>query len=199
MREFDYVENVKIKSTVDPFMRSRNVYFAANGLRPFTKHYHFLDSQQVDIIPKLVEIEMDSGTFRTYEDVDVFQNGKKIAHFRIQKPNHKFGDTSRPDIAAGLGSPSVLVETYSTDPYDRTRPAPSNAYSATSKLLNIDVRSLSNEQRYYGYITPGAKLVGRTSGAVARIKRSDLISDNWGDIVAAFFRSKHKSSTTNQG
>ena len=57
---------------------------------------------------------MDSGTFRTYEDVDVFQNGKKIAHFRIQKPNHKFGDTSRPDIAAGLGSPSVLVETYST-------------------------------------------------------------------------------------
>ena len=187
MREFDYVENVKIKSTVDPFMRSRNVYFAANGLRPFTKHYHFLDSQQVDIIPKLVEIEMDSGTFRTYEDVDVFQNGRKIAHFRIQKPNHKFGDTSRPDIAAGLGSPSVLVETYSTDPYDRTRPAPSNAYSATSKLLNIDVRSLSTEQRYYGYITPGAKIVGRTSGAVARIKRSDLISDNWGDIVAAFF------------
>jgi hypothetical protein len=24
-------------------MRSRNVYFNANGLRPFTKHYHYLD------------------------------------------------------------------------------------------------------------------------------------------------------------
>ena len=186
-REFDYVESVKIKSTVDPFMRSRNVYFAANGLRPFTKHYHFLDSQQVDIIPKLVEINMSSGTFRTFEDVDVFQGGKKIAHFRIQKPNHKFGDTSRPDIGAGLGSPSVIVEEYSTDPYDRTRPAPSNAYSATSKLLNIDVRSLANVAKYYGYIVPGAKIVGRTSGAVATIKRSELISDNWGDILASFF------------
>ena len=55
-KEFDYVENVKITSTVDPFMRSREVYFLANGLKPNTKHYHFLDSQQVDIIPKLVEI-----------------------------------------------------------------------------------------------------------------------------------------------
>ena len=118
-REFDYVENVKITSTVDPYMRSRNVYFNANGLRPFTKHYHFLDNQQVDVVPKVCEIQMQSGTFTVFEDADVFYGGKKIGFFRIQKPNHKFGDTSRPDIGSGLGSPSVNVEEYTTDPYDR--------------------------------------------------------------------------------
>ena len=36
-REFDYVEDVKVSGEADPWMRSRNVYFNANGLRPFTK------------------------------------------------------------------------------------------------------------------------------------------------------------------
>ena len=65
---------------------------------------------------------------------------------RIQRPNHKFGDTSRPDIGAGLGSPAVLVEEYTVDPYDRNRPAPGTGYSPTSKLINFGVRSLSNSK-----------------------------------------------------
>ena len=186
-REFDYVENVKISSTVDPFMRSRNVYFAANGLRPFTKHYHFLDSQQVDVVPKVCEITMSSGTFTVFEDIDVFYGNKKIGLMRIQRPNHKFGDTTRPDIAAGLGSPAEYVEKYTIDPYDRTRPEPSTSYSATSKLLNIDVRALANQQKYYGYLPNGSTIVGKTSGAVATISNAELISDNWGDIIAAFY------------
>ena len=186
-REFDYVENVKITSTVDPYMRSRNVYFNANGLRPFTKHYHFLDNQQVDVVPKVCEIQMQSGTFTVFEDADVFYGGKKIGFFRIQKPNHKFGDTSRPDIGSGLGSPSVNVEEYTTDPYDRNRPAPGNGYSATSKLINFDVRAIATQEKYYGYAPVGSRIVGKTSGAVATISKSELISDNWGDIVACFF------------
>ena len=71
-REFDYVEDVKVSGEADPWMRSRNVYFNANGLRPFTKHYHYLDSQQVDVVPKLCEIEMQSGTFTVFEDADIF-------------------------------------------------------------------------------------------------------------------------------
>ena len=185
-REFNYIENVKVSGTVDPFMRAREVYFAANGLRPFTKHYHYLDSQQVDIVPKLCEITMISGSFTVFEDADVFDNGHKIAHIRIQKPNHKFGDTSRPDIGAGLGSPSVLVEEYSVDPYDKSRPAPGSDYSATSKLINFGVRTLATEERYYGYVVQGAKVVGRTSGATATITKAELISDNWGDIIACF-------------
>jgi len=186
-REFNYVEDVKISGNVDPYMRSRNVYFNANGLRPYTKHYHYLDSQQVDIVPKLCEINMVSGTFQVFEDADIFYGGRKIGHIRIQKPNHKFGDTSRPDIGAGLGSPAVLVEEYSVDPYDRTRPAPGTAYSPTSKLINFGVRALANNEKYYGYVTSGARVIGRSSGAIATITRAELISDNWGDIVANFF------------
>jgi hypothetical protein len=186
-REFNYVEDVKISGTVDPFMRSRNVYFNANGLRPFTKHYHYLDSQQVDIVPKLCEIDMQSGTFQVFEDARVYHGGQQIAYVRIQRPNHKFGDTSRPDIGAGLGSPAVLVEEYSVDPYDRTRPAPGTSYSATSKLINFGVRALATEEKYYGYVIKDATVVGETSGAVAKISRAELVSDNWGDIVANFF------------
>jgi len=186
-REFNYVEDVKISGNIDPFMRSRNVYFNANGLRPFTKHYHYLDSQQVDVIPKLCEISMQSGTFQVFEDARIYFGGKEIGYIRIQQPNHKFGDTTRPDIGAGLGSPSVLVETYSVDPYDKTRPAPGESYSATSKIINFGVRVLATEEKYYGYVAPGATIVGETSGATATITRAELISDNWGDIVANFF------------
>ena len=186
-REFDYVEDVKISGTVDPFMRSRNVYFNANGLRPFTKHYHYLDSQQVDVIPKICEINMQSGTFQVFENARIYYGGQQIAYIRIQAPNHKFGDASRPDIGSGLGSPAVFVEEYTVDPYDKTRPAPGNSYSATSKLINFGVRSLATEEKYYGYVTSGATVVGETSGATATITNSELISDNWGDIVANFF------------
>ena len=188
-REFNYVEDVKVSGEADPWMRSRNVYFAANGLRPYSRHYLYLDSQQVDIIPKLCEIQMQSGTFRVYEHADIFDStGKKIGVMRVQKPNHKFGDKNRPDIAAGLGSPAVYVEQYSVDPYDRNRPAPGDTYSPTSKLINFGVRWLANPTApFYGYVEKGAKVVGKTSGAVATITRADLVSDNWGDIIANFW------------
>ena len=186
-REFDYVESVKISSNVDPFMRSRNVYFAANGLKPDTRHYHYLDNGIPDIVPKVIEISMTSGSFLILEDASVELNGEEIGYIRIQKPNHKFGDSSRPDIGAGLGSLSVLEEVYTVDIYDRSRPAPSDTYSATSNLLNIDVSALADLDQYYGYLVKGAKITGKSSGAVATISNLDLISDNWGDIIGAFF------------
>ena len=185
--EFDYVESVKVTSEVDPYMRSRNVFFNANGLKPLTKHYHYLDNGVPDILPKLVEITMTSGTFSVFENAKVEVDGEEIAFIRIQKPNHKYGDSSRPDVGAGLGSPSVLVEEYTVDPYDSTRPSPSDTYSATSKLLNVDTISLANDERYYGYITKGAKITGVNSGAVARVSSIELFSDNWGDLLGAFF------------
>ena len=187
-REFNYVEDVKISGEADPWMRSRNVYFNANGLRPYSKHYLYLDSQTVDVVPKVCEINMISGTFTVFEDANILDaNGRKVGFIRIQRPNHKFGDKSRPDIGAGLGSPAVLVEEYTVDPYDRNRPAPGTGYSPTSKLINFGVRSLANLQKYFGYVEKGFRIVGTTSGAVCEITRAELISDNWGDIVANFF------------
>ena len=194
--EYDYVESIKTTSEPDPYMRSRNVCFNANGLRPNTRHYHYLDNGIPDIFPKLVEINMEKGTFRAFEDIKIetraqTANGAAqafdIGFARIQKPNHKFGDTSRPDVGAGLGSPSVLVEEYTVDPFDTSRPAPSDTYSATSKIINIDTIALANQEKYYGYIKKGAQITGKESGAVARVTSVDLISDNWGDILGAFF------------
>ena len=185
--EFDYVESIKIETEADPFMRSRNVFFNANGLKPLTKHYHYLDNGVPDIIPKLVEINMVSGTFNVFENAKIEVDGEQIGFVRLQKPNHKFGDTSRPDVGAGLGNPSVLVESYTVDPFDTTRPAPSDSYSATSRILNVDSISLANEPQYFGYITKGAKIVGESSGAVATVSSIDLFSDNWGDLLGAFF------------
>ena len=186
-QEYDYVESTKTTSETDPFMRSRNVSFNANGLRPLTRHYHYLDNGVPDIVPKLVEIESVSGTFSVFENVKVEIGGKQVGFMRIQRPNHKFGDTNRPDVGSGLGSPSVLVEEYTVDPYDSTRPAPSSNYSPTSKLLNIDVIALANEEKYFGYIQKGAKITGEESGAVATVSSIDLFSDNWGDLLGSFF------------
>ena len=194
-REFDYIEDVKISGVADQFMRSRNVYFNANGLRPFTKHYHYLDSQQVDVIPKLCEIEMQSGVFEVFENAFIYHNNKKIGYIRVQRPNHKFTDTTRPDIGSGLSSPATLVEEYTVDPYDRNRPAPGDSYTATSKLINFGVRVLSTMgHKFYGYVVKDATVVGEKSGAVAKITRAELISDNWGDIVGNFF---FREPTTN--
>ena len=187
-REFNYVENVKVSGEADPWMQKRNVYFAANGLRPYTKHYKYLDSQQVDICPKVCEIEMQSGTFKVFERAFILDtNNRRVGNIRVQRPNHKFGDKNRPDIAAGLGSPAVYVEKYTVDPYDRSRPAPGDSYSPTSKLINFGVRALGTLEGDYGYVEKGFKVVGRESGAVATITRAELISDNWGDIIGAFF------------
>ena len=186
--ERDFVESTKITGRdVDQFMRSRNVYFQASGLKPFTRHYHFLDSGVPDVIPKLVEIEMSSGTFSILEDVKVELNGTQIALIRSQEPNHKIGDESRPEFQAGLGSPASNVEKYTVDPYDRARPAPSATYSATSRLFNVDVTGLANLEKYKGYIVRGAKLTGQTSGAVATVTSINLNSDNWGDLIGTFF------------
>ena len=186
-REFDYIEDVKIDSVADPFMRSRNVYFAANGLKALTRHYHYLDNGVPDIVPKLVEISMSAGSFIIFENARIELNGTQIGYIRIQRPNHKFGDSARPDVGAGLGSPAVSVEEYTVDPYDRNRPAPSSTYSATSQLLNVDVTALGNLEEYFGYVVKGAQIVGETSGAVATVTNIDLFSDNWGDIIGAFF------------
>tara|TARA_B100000579_G_scaffold54205_1_gene38033 strand:+ start:20290 stop:27834 length:7545 start_codon:yes stop_codon:yes gene_type:complete len=189
-QEFDYVESVKISGETDPFMRSRNVYFAANGLKPYTKHIHKLDSGVPDIFPKLVEISTTAGSgngFTVGEDVKVMNGTTQIGLVKAQAPNHKFGDISRPEFAAGLGHPAVTVETYSVDPFDRSRPSPSNAYSSTSVLFNCDISELANNESYWGYVVKGAKLIGETSGTEATVTNMDLMSDNWGDVLGAFF------------
>ena len=188
-REFDYIESVKISGVTDPFMRSRNVYFAANGLKPDTKHIHKLDSGVPDIFPKLIEITTTSGSsgFSVGENVKVMNGSVQIGYVKAQAPNHKFGDTNRPEFAAGLGHPAVTVEKYTVDPFDMSRPGPASTYSSTSVLFNCDCIALANSDNYWGYVLKGATLIGETTGTEATVTNIDLMSDNWGDVLGAWF------------
>ena len=179
------IRNVLVSSSDETFMRSRNTQFSASNLKPGTQFYQFLDGNSgVDFIPKLVEIANDttlanygaSGAFTVGETVIGSSNGNNLISFRVSSPNHKYGR---------FNSPST---TYTTNPYVKSESIPS-AYSQSSKILNIDTISLSEEAqgKYSGYLVKGMRLVGQTSGAVAYVKDLRLISDNYGDLIGAFY------------
>ena len=183
--DFDgsYIETIKISSTPDTHIRSRNVSFAAGGLRPLARHYQFFDSASgIDIAPKLIEITMSSGVFTVGENVQGFINGNRssggtrIFRARAIQPNHKTGAYNNP------------TTTISLNPYDRSLTLPTT-YSASSTVLNIDSESLSDEVqgKYFGYVTKGMVLVGETSGAQAVVSDVRLVTDTFGDVGGSFF------------
>ena len=52
-------------------MRSRDIQFTAKSMKPYNRCYGFFDGVDVTnfCVPKLIEIEMLSGTFRVGENV----------------------------------------------------------------------------------------------------------------------------------
>ena len=137
-------------------MRSRNTEFKVSNLKPSTRFYQFIDGNSgVDFIPKLIEIAnstslanygTSSGSFQIGETVVVGSVSGQSAtiSFRVATPNHKFGT---------FNSPS---STYNVNPYVTSESIPAT-YSQTSKVLNVDTASLSEEAQglYSGYITKG--------------------------------------------
>lgn len=179
------IRNVLISSSGESFMRSRNTGFSASNLKPSTQFYQFLDGNSgVDFIPKLVEISNSktlenygaSGSFSIGETVIGTYGGSNLISFRVASPDHKYGK---------YNSPSTK---YTINPYVKSESIPSS-YNQSSKILNIDTASLSEEAqgKYSGYLISGMQLVGQTSGAVAYVKDLRLISDNFGDLIGAFF------------
>ena len=188
LREFDYVESVKVTGTADKFMRSRNVGFSANGLKAFTRHIHKLNTGTPDIFPKLTQIQMGSGSqgFTVGENVIVYNGTKIIGVVKAAAPNHKFGKNT-PDVIAMISYPAITIESYQSDPFDKSRPAPSETYSPTSTIFNCDIETLANDENYYGYVVVGANLIGETSGAEATVTSIDLYADKYGDLLGSFF------------
>ena len=158
-------------------MRSRNTQFSASNLKPSTQFYQFLDGNSgVDFIPKLIEIRDATKAFVVGETVIGSFGGNNLITFRVARSNHKYGP---------FNSPST---TYTINPYVRTESI-SSEYSQSSKVLNIDTVSLSEEAqgKYSGYLLKDMKLVGQTSGALAYVSDLRLISDNFGDLIGTFY------------
>jgi hypothetical protein len=181
-----------VDSFVDTFVRSRNVEFFISNLKPSTRYYQFFDGNgSVDFVPKLIEIAKDSlleeygssKSFEIGETVVGFFNNQEIIRFRVATPNHKSGP---------FRSPSSI---FNINPYIRSESIPSQ-YSVSSKVLNIDTFSLSEESqgKYFGYLQKGTILVGQSSGSIAYVKDLRLISDNYGDLIGTFFLRDPNSS-----
>ena len=172
-----------LSSQVIPFVRSRNVEFTAKKMKLFTRVYPFFDGVNVSkfVVPKLIEIEMETGVFEVGETVCSFDYNRKpvpgdYIQFRVAQQNHKYGAYNAP------------TDVFTTNPYDQSVTI-SDTYSTTSTTLNVDTYSLANQPQgqFYGKISTGMKLRGKTSGAIAKITNVRLITDHIGTLIGSYF------------
>ena len=170
------------------FMRSRNVQFVGSRLKPSTRHYAFLDGRNITpyCVPKLIEINMVSGTFQVGETITgttrplgvlPITNDEATAsiRFRVAQSNHLEGPYN------------AATRIYGTSPYGSAI-VPSS-YSTTSTTVNVDTFSLSNEPEgtYWGWVEKDMILVGETSGAQATVADVRLVSDIGSNLLGSMF------------
>ena len=173
----EYIDTVQIGSRPDTHIRSRNVAFSANALRPVARFYPFFDGTSgIDIVPKLLEVSMDTGIFSNGETIEAYNGSTLVASFRTCQPNHKTG----PNLAPAT--------TFNANPYNTAIDLPTS-YAASSTVVNVDVASLVEEAQgqYFGYVEKGTVLVGASSGAQATITDLKLVADTFGDLFGAFW------------
>jgi len=166
-----------VSTEVIHVMRSRNIEFIARRLKPKTRLYGFFDNVDVNkyIVPKLIEIQMQSGTFAIGETV-TGTLGTTSIRFRLAKPNHKYGPYNDPD------------QIYVENPYLPTQSIPAS-YSTTSSILNVDTASLELQSAsgFYGHIIKNMQLKGETSKAIAKVKEVRLITDSAGTLIGSLY------------
>ena len=173
----EYIDTVQIGSEPDTHIRSRNVAFSANALRPVARFYPFFDGTSgIDIVPKLLEVSMDTGIFSNGETIEAYNGSTLVASFRTCQPNHKTGPALNP------------TTTFNANPYNTSIDL-STSYAASSTVVNVDVASLVEEAQgqYFGYVQKDTVLIGASSGAQATISDVKLVADTFGDLYGAFW------------
>ena len=155
-------------------------------MKPYDRVYAFFDGVDVTrfCVPKLIEIEMISGTFRVSETVvgkmpSALQgqisnkNATPLVKFRTAEQNHRTGPHNAP------------TGVFPVSPYDQSN-IPAN-YSGSSTILNIDTESLASDDtpQYSGYISSGMLLRSR-SGGLARVTNVRLVPDQGGTLIGSF-------------
>ncbi len=199
-----------ISEELIPFMRSRNISVLGKGFKPSTRLYSFFDDVDVNkyIVPKLIEIEMVSGSFQVGETVTgempkEFRSvvGSPYIKFRVAVSNHKEGPYDNPTRIYQLNpydtdaaNPTLTLETYSGNPGITQLQGISggaivpSTYSSTSTTLNVDLESLDSQPQgdFYGWIRTGMILKGQ-NGAEAKVVNLRLISDYASTAFASFY------------
>jgi hypothetical protein len=175
-----------VSTDVIHVMRSRNIEFIAKRLKPKTRLYAFFDNVDMNkyVVPKLIEVQMESGTFVVGESI-VGTVGTTSIRFRLSTPNHKYGPYNQPE------------QVYTENPYLPIQSIPST-YSTTSSILNVDTASLELQSAagFCGYIVTNMQLKGETSKAIAKITDVRLITDSAGTLIGALFIPNSKLQST---
>ena len=193
-------------------MRSRNLEFRVTKCKPLTQLYGFFDGVAVTkyCTPKLLEITMQSGTFQVGETVIGTMPGsgipadgtdKPAIKFRVAQANHRTGPYNAPSevfaknpyvsqvgasgLETFLGTPGI-VQLASDSGGATNMPA---TYSATSTILNVDTKSLSDQPQgdFFGYAHTRMELRGSSSGATAVVSNMRLISDLGANLIGSFY------------
>ena len=140
-----------------PWIRSRNLGFNVDRMKPRTRFYAFFDGIDVTgyITPKVIEIIKNSTTdSRTNETP--FVVGETVV-----------GQTSKCQLK--VVAPD---DGYKTNPYGKGTEALPTSYSSQTEFLNHDITAISEtvSPDFFGNAQVGELLVGQTSGAVLLLK-----------------------------
>jgi len=166
-------DQVLSRSTI-PWIRSRNIGFNVDRLKPRTRMYAFFDGVDVTnyLTPKVIELIKNSTTdSRTNETP--FVVGETV-----------LGETSGCQLK--VVAPD---DGYKTTPYGRGTETLPTSYASQTALLNHDITAISEtvSPDFFGNMQVGEILVGQTSGARAVVQDRRLLSDNVGNLQGTFF------------
>ena len=155
-------------------MRSRNIEFKGEKLKPKTRFYPFFDGVDIKafVTPKLLEVtknpnddsDTNSTPFQVGETVKGLTSGCSL---RILEPN----------------------DNYTVNPYTGVNISSVSDYTANLGWINLDTSALAAQAlgAYSGNPIPNEILVGQSSGARAKVKERKLITDTAGFIKGTFF------------
>jgi len=164
----------QLSQSVIPWIRSRNVSFNVDRMKPRTRFYAFFDGVNITnyLTPKVIEL-IKSSTSDPQTNETPFVVGETV-----------IGSTSgcRHKVAAANDG-------YKTDPYGVGQATLAESYASQTNYINIDttVASESVNPNYFGNVNVGEILVGQTSGARAKVRDRRILSDNIGNVQGTFF------------
>ncbi len=161
------------------WMRSRNIEFNCEKLKPRTKFYAFFDGIAIPkklITPKVMGVVKDPSTDAQTNSIP-FQIGETV---HVKKGNGKFRFKGR------VAAPN---DQFSIQPLDGSDISSINDYKSNLSFINIDTKSLADQAKgtYYGSPKINDYIIGETSGAIAKVSSKDLITDKKGKLRGSFF------------
>ena len=163
-----------LSQTAIPWIRSRNVAFNVERMKPRTRVYAFFDGVNVStyITPKVIELVKSS-----------------TADPNTNETPFVVGETVIGSVSGCRFKVAAANDGYKTDPYGTGSTALAESYASQTPFLNIDTTSLSESvnPNYFGNAVVGEVLVGQTSGARAVVKDRRLLTDNIGSLKGSFF------------